>query len=237
PFMDKPLPERCNLLVELSALRWQQKSGFAAKRLGRADWSTCCHQSVLEVLGYSRNRTVMHKVASHYAIVDFADSSDADSIYHQFDGDWRLSGCRPANHPKLRLKQYAQICSADSNWPGQLLDILRNSPQIELENAAEFRKAARTKELLSVISEQVFQGVIGSKRLNTLLCDAVFPLAHNVLGEGWQHCWQHWYPGDYPDAFSRFYRKAGLADTPVPMSNGMLQGILVLFASRGDLLE
>ena len=102
---------------------------------------------------------------------------------------------------------------------------------------SEFRKAAGTKELQALIAQDVFQGMIGSKRLNTLVCDAIFPLASIALDGEWRAYWQHWYPGDYPDAFIRFYRQAGLADARIPMSNGMMQGILALLAGQGEALH
>jgi len=112
---------------------------------------------------------------------------------------------------------------------------------VEPVDAAEsgaFRKSARTKELHRRLSEEVFQGVIGEKRLNTLLCDAIFPLAQAAgVGESWANHWQHWYTGDYPDSFARFYRQAGLTDARFPMSNGMMQGILLLFAGKGEALD
>lgn len=236
-FMEKSLPEQWALLERLAALRWEQKSNFAEKRLSLADWASCCHQSTLEVMGYARNRAVMHKIAAHYSIADFAAGIDTDTVFEEFRDVWKLSGCRPANHPKLRLRQYAQISAANPDWPDRLMGYLKATTPTDVNEPAAFRKMANTKELLEGISGNVFQGVIGSKRLNTLLCDAIFPLAHAALGEGWQAYWQHWYPGDFPDSFSRFYRQAGLADTHVPMSNGTLQGILLLFASKGELLE
>lgn len=235
-FMELSSSERRSLLDKLSVERWQQKTGYARKRLDRSYWARCCHGSTLEVLGYARNRGVMHKIASRYSIADFSNDLDAEAVFEAFRADWKLSGCRPANHPKLRLQQYARICAANPDWPDQLLKCLQDAPAAESGNTAEFRKAAGTKDLHSLISENVFQGIIGSKRLNTLLCDAIFPLMHEATGGQWREYWQHWYPGDFPDAFARFYRQAGLADARFPMSNGQMQGILALFASKGAAL-
>lgn len=237
-FMQKSLPERRSILERVSLERWKQKFNFATKRLGRADWSLCCHESTLEVMGFARNRGVMHQVATRYSIADFASGINTDAVFEEFRDAWRLSGCRPANHPKLRLKQYARICQAKYDWPDQLLEYLRAVVATELAQPAEFRKAAGAKELLNQISEEVFQGMIGSKRLNTLLCDAIFPLAHASALDGcWKAYWQHWYPGDFPDAFTRFYRQAGLVEARIPMTNGIMQGILLLFASKGEALD
>ncbi len=236
-FIQKPLPERRRLLAELASFRWQQKLGFADKRLSRADWARCCHESTLEVMGYARNRGVMHHIAARYSLDDFCCGIDTDAVFEDYRKDWRLSGCRPANHPKLRLRQYAAICNANPDWPDQLLQCLKGSELVDSAAPADFRKAADTKELLRCISEAVFRGMIGSKRLNTLLCDAVFPLAGVVLDARWQAYWQHWYPGDFPDALTRIYRQADLAERANPMSNGALQGFLVLFSSQGEALD
>jgi hypothetical protein len=179
----------------------------------------------------------MHKVASRYAIADFAGGLDTDSVYEAFREEWKLSGCRPANHPKLRLRQYARICAANPDWPIRFRELLEKANATDSATTAEFRKVAETKTLLASVSEVVFQDVIGNKRLNSLLCDAIFPLASSVIKGQWYAYWQHWYPGDYPDAFTRFYRQAGLANTRSPMSNGIMQGILALFASKGEALD
>lgn len=236
-FMAKPLSERRSLIEELSAVRWEQKAEFARKRLERADWARCCHESTLEVLGFARNRSAMAKIASRYSLADFANGLDSDQVYGEFQEEWKLSGCRPANHPKLRLQQYARICAVHPDWPNQLGQCLQKAAATNSAEPAAFRKVARTKELHSLLSRQVFQDRIGSKRLNSLLCDAIFPLAHSVVGGRWDAYWQHWYPGDFPDAFSRFYRQAGLSDTRMPMSNGLMQGILLLFVSKGEVLD
>lgn len=236
-FTDQPLSERRALLDELAACRWEQKLGFSKKRLGRSDWSDCCHTSTLEVMGYARNRTVMHKIASLYSIEDFANGLDPERVFMAFRDEWKLSGCRPANHPKLRLKQYARICVANAEWPNRLQQVLRDASSIDQADTNAFRKAARTRDLESQITGDVFQGTIGSKRLNTLLCDAIFPLAGAALGDQWKDYWMHWYPGDFPSAFGRFYQQAGLGESRVPMSNGSMQGILALYVSKGEALK
>jgi hypothetical protein len=236
-FMQQSLSARRAVVAALAAERWQQKAGFARKRLERADWARCCHESILEVMGLARNRGVMHKVASLHSISDFSSGLDTDQIFEALRQDWKLSGCRPANHPKLRLRQYAAICAANPDWPHRLLAHLSTASAIHSMEPSEFRKAAGTKELQALIAQDVFQGMIGSKRLNTLVCDAIFPLASIALDGEWRAYWQHWYPGDYPDAFIRFYRQAGLADARIPMSNGMMQGILALLAGQGEALH
>ncbi|MFU8847985.1 MAG: DUF2851 family protein [Opitutales bacterium] len=235
-FMAKPLAERRLLLEQLAKGRWQQKCNYAEKRLRRTDWASCCHESTLEVLGLARNRGVMHQIAARYTLADFSRGLDPEHLYASFSGGWKLSGCRPANHPKLRLQQYSALCRANPDWPQKLLESLHQAPLLHVQSPTEFRKNVVSKALQRCLSDDVFQGIIGSKRLNTLLCDGIFPLAALALDPSWAFYWQHWYPGDFPDAFTRFYRQAGLADASLPMSNGSMQGILALFASQGQAL-
>jgi hypothetical protein len=237
PFMEKPLAERRSWIEELSKKRWGQKAAFAGKRLQRADWHRCCHESTLEVLGFARNRSPMHTIAARYSIADFSSRLDTDSVFEELGDDWRLSGCRPANHPKLRLRQYQRICQANPDWPERLAAHLEAAAAPQAGDTADFRKACRTRELQTRIAEEVFQETIGSKRLNSLLCDAIFPLAAGAIPGRWQAYWQHWYPGDFPEAFARFHRQAGLGDARFPISNGLMQGILALFASQGAGLD
>lgn len=237
-FLSKPVSERRALIEDSALRRWEQKVGFARKRLARSDWSTCCHTATLEVMGFSRNRGVMHKIANRYAIGDFANGLEPEEVYREYQDAWKLSGCRPANHPRLRLQQYVRICTANREWPQQLLEAIQTVPQAsggdENDETASFRKYGRTRELQQRLAQQVFQGCIGEKRLNTLLCDMLFPLLSGTLPDGdWQSYWRHWYPGDFPEVFACFYRDSGLAHARQPMSNGALQGILSLFASEG----
>lgn len=236
-FMAKPLAERRVLLEALATERWQLKAGYARKRLEQADWARCCHESTLEVMGFARNRGPMHKIAAAYSIADFSRGLNTQAIFEALRPDWKLSGCRPANHPKLRLRQYAAICAANPNWPDQLLAQLSKFPGSCSSEPTEFRKSAQTKELHERLMQDVFQQKIGSKRLNTLLCDAIFPLAAAMRDGPWVNYWQYWYPGDFPDAFARFYRQAGMASARNPMSNGVMQGILALFSGKGEALE
>ncbi|PXA04657.1 hypothetical protein DDZ13_05655 [Coraliomargarita sinensis] len=235
--MEKSLSERKLLLEQLAVKRWRQKADYARKRLERTDWAGCCHESTLDVLGFARNRSTMHRIASRYTIADFAGSLDTDELYEAYREEWKLSGCRPANHPKLRLKQYARICQANPDWPDKLRQQLSLFSTVDEKETGAFRKAAGTKERQAQISEDVFQNIIGTKRLNSLLSDAIFPLAKVDLKEDYMTYWQHWYPGDYPDAFSRFHRQAGFSAARIPMSHGMMQGILALFASKGEALD
>jgi hypothetical protein len=234
-FLERSIVERRAILAGLAAERWVQKRAFAAKRLEAWGWARCCHQSVLEVLGYARNRAAMHKIAMRYSRADFTEGVDIEQIFEDFRMDWKLSGCRPANHPKLRLQQYASICGANPDWPEQLSRVLSGAVMTDESDVAPFRKATGAKDFEARISQEIFQGVIGSKRLGSLLCDAVFPLADCALPLNWEGYWQHWYPGDYPGAFSRFYRQAGLTEVKSPpISNGTMQGILALFMNKGE---
>jgi len=233
-FVARPVSERRAILAELAAARWRQKVAYRKKRLLAIGWSRACHESALEVLGYARNRGVMHKIAQSLAAADFGTGLDTGELFERYRGEWKLSGCRPANHPKVRLEQYARICRANPDWPDQLREVLTRAIHSQEREVAAFRKSTQSKELERVIAEKVFQGVIGDKRLSTLLCDAIFPLAESEFGAGWAPYWQAWYAGDFPGGFARFHRQGGLVDRREPVSNGIMQGILGLFLNKGQ---
>jgi len=223
-----PLHERQQLIEQLSHKRWKEKAAFAAKRLKRHSWQQCCHECALEVLGYSRNRSPMNRIAGRYSIEFFAQELDIERAFIEENDSWRLKSIRPANHPKLRLQQYANVCRNNPQWPEQVMKILADLNSRPCKNTSVFRKENATKALQNKISEVVFSGQIGEKRLNTLLCDALFPLAEAALQIKTEDYWLHWYPGDYPASLGRTIKNLSLAQSGIPVSNGLCQGLLRL---------
>ena len=221
-----PLEKREALLGDFAERRWEQKVGFARRRLDESGWQDTCHQSALEVLGYARNRSAMNRVASRYSIADFSGNLEPDAIYEEFSDYWKLKGMRPVNHPRVRLRQYSEICRARPDWPEQLLTLLQKLPAMKpaMETKA-FRRLNNTKAIREAVSSDVFSGVLAEKRLNTLLCDALLPLvsAAGIVTE--KDYWLNWYPGDMP---ASLVRSAGELKHPtMPLSNGFLQGMLL----------
>lgn len=233
-FMEHPLKTRRAKLVVGAESRWARKVDFARKRLAGASWREACHQYCLEVLGYARNRAPMSRVALSYSIEDFASGrATAETLFGEERAHWRLSGLRPANHPIYRLAQYAAICQAHPDWPERLHRVLATlrADDTVLSGAA-FRKACALPQLIERISTEVFAGTISAKRLNTLICDGLLPLAAAAGMGAVEDYWLHWPAGDAPDALYRFLKQAQVIDRAEPFSNGQLQGGLHLLISR-----
>jgi hypothetical protein len=233
-FMQQPLQQRRAILNEGAELRWARKVSFAEKRLSGASWAEACHQYCLEVLGYARNRAPMSRLALSHTIEDFAAGhAIPELLFEEERANWRLSGLRPANHPKHRLAQYAAICLARPDWPARLWDVLATCEPCDAElSGAAFRKAQGLPGLTERISKEVFADTISAKRLNTLICDALLPLAQAAGLAELGAYWCHWPAGDAPDALYRFLKQAQVIDRAEPFSNGHLQGGLHLLISQ-----
>lgn len=234
-FLALPRADRQERLAQEALLRWQQKLNFARQRLGHAEWSQVCHQMCLEVLGYSRNRAVMARIALKYSLRDFQTGElKVEELMQEFAADWRLNGLRPANHPQQRLRQYMAIVAAQPDWPLRLAGLLRSLPllTVECDDSRSFRKHNALAQLQQSIAADVFSDQIGTGKLNTLVCDALLPLAGAADFCDAEPYWWHWYPGDAPDALRRFLKQAELTDYANPQCNGANQGALALFLRR-----
>lgn len=214
--------------------RWARKVGFAEKRLSGATWRDACHQYCLEVLGYARNRAPMSRLALNYSIEDFASgAAEPETLFEEETSHWRLSGLRPANHPKHRLRQYAGICRAYPDWPERLERIFTAREDADASlSGARFRKAYSVTGLIEQISTDVFANQLSARRLNTLICDAALPLSQAAGLAETKPYWLHWPAGDAPVALHRFLKQAQIINRTEPFSNGQVQGGLHLLITR-----
>ncbi len=234
-FLEQPLTVRQQRIREQAERRWGQKLGYAGKRLADADWSEACHQFCLEVLGYARNRAPMSRLALEHPLAHFQRGSlSADALFEEQAEAWRLSGLRPANHPRRRLAQYIELVKKRPDWPARLIEALRRFPPTTGDMpAVRFRRTYQVARLREALAETVFGNCIGARRLNTMICDAFFPLAAAAGLLEAQPYWEHWLPGDAPDALRRFLKHAQITGRINPQSNGSNQGALALSLSRG----
>ncbi len=245
-FIDQPLEKRMQSLKEHALTRWQQKLAYAKQRLRSEGWEAACHSYALEVLGYKRNRAPMLRLAAKYPLDQMRrmlregrtssagnPELDANQLFYEESGHWKLNGLRPANHPRKRLAQYLEILDRQPNWPDLLTECLKKFPSALAEDStASFRRASKLSELCNEISESLFCSVISEKRLNTLIVDALLPLATAAkLLDGCAY-WQHWLTGDSPSALALFLKRAGVLNRQNPMSNGAIQGALALFLDQ-----
>jgi hypothetical protein len=233
-FVQQPLAQRLCLLQQQAERRWAQKVRYAQQRLQRAGWEMACHQYALEVLGYKRNRAPMLRLADACPLsVWRAGTVDVDELFAGEASRWRLQGLRPANHPRRRLRQYLRVVERNPHWPDRLADCLQGMPrQSAALSTPDFRKAVGLTKLHGMLHASIFSHAIGATRLNTLMVDAILPLATAaglLDGHGY---WMHWPPGDSPAALRRFLKHSAVRSRQRPHSNGWHQGALALFLSR-----
>ncbi len=243
-----PLEKRRYLLKQQMRRRWQQKLAYAKGRLVAHGWEAACHSYALEVLGYKRNRTPMLRLAERHPLAHMLETLfehqtsnaerrtlTADELFKEEADSWKLNGLRPANHPRKRLGQYLEVVMKQPHWPDRLMDCLQQFPVAATEfNTAAFRKAVGLPGLNKGLGKFVFDSIISEKRLNTLVVDAILPLA-TVAGwfDGSQY-WMHWFAGDSPDALRHFLKHIGVCNRQNPLSNGLIQGALGLFLDQGS---
>lgn len=224
-----PQYQRRELLRQQARLRWQHKRGYAARRLERDGWENVCHQMCLEVLGYRRNRATMSALAMRHPLHEWP-KLNPGALLNERRGEWKLAGLRPANHPGRRLEQYATLCRERPDWPERWRHLMqgRQAPDPRSpEPTGAARKALRLATLRKAIDDGITVGTIGGTRLDTLVVDALLPLAAAAFGRDFFALWFHWYVGDLPDGLRTFTKQTGVAAPPQwPYSNGLMQGAL-----------
>ena len=225
------LNERLACLLEHGRERWEKKLTHAQKRLSGEDWSEACHQFALEILGYRRNRAPMATISLSHSLSELTVYQvDAETLFNELAGDWKLAGLRPANHPKNRLGQYLDLVKARPDWPIRLLKISCDTSGDE----SVTRKSLGISRLRDRIATDVLSGNIGGSRLDTLVVDGFLPLLAAKQNTDLFPYWFHWYAGDFPTKLKTFLRSAEIAGpgTGEAFSNGLLQGALGYFLQK-----
>ena len=229
---------RRDALVSKAKERWDLKLHFAGQRLAKLGWEGACHQTAMEVMGYARNRIPMLMVASRFGLAELrARSMDVDALWQAGEGKWRTNGCRPANHPWLRLRQYLDWSRAKKDWTRSLLELaeqLDGSADGCFGCRAEYgfvskRKAVGVADFSRRLDDKVLGGKVGGAKRATLVCDGFLPLLSQASGRDAFALWFHWHAGDGPDScVDELKRLQILQPHLIPMSNGWLQGALAL---------
>ena len=230
------------IIREKSGVRWRLKQRFAAERLSEVGWAQACHQMMLEVLGYSRNRAVMHRIALEHPLTLSQPSWNAVDVFESHRDEWKLKGFRPANHPLKRLQSYQKILEVNPDWPRKFLlkahQLMRNVEKARSdglpESTCELRKRCHLLPWIESIKESVFENQIGGNRLHTLFCDALLPLLSASTERGhWFDAWYAWPAGDYPDRLT-VIAKSLRAHSPCDKcnSNGWMQACLQLMLEQ-----
>lgn len=247
------LDEQRSRLGECAAARWQQKVYYAEKRITRLGWREACHQTALEILGYRFNRSSMLALAAEYTLDQWpaaAAGAALNPLYLAFAEKWNHQAVRPANHPKTRLRQYAEWTQAVPDWPEKLeavftqLSGLRDKLHPTTSGSSadseddwatrpstpEFRKRVHLPKEITQMAKTVCGGKIGGTRLQTLFADGFWPLlaARRRSEESTLKLyWFHGYCGDVPESSPQLLGALGLTNrSSTPLCHGLAQGLL-----------
>jgi hypothetical protein len=214
-----------NDVVELAQIRWEQKKKFAKQKLKFAPFKQVLHESFLEALGYRRNRSPMLRIAQLYPWQEWSTKVvSASDLYHSETG-WKTKGQRPANHPKVRLKQYAKLWKVNPDWISQTEDT--KIPQRK-NNVYLNRETLGLHALRKIWKEEILVQSFGARKIDTLWIDVCLPILSVFHGKDYFDAWYYWPPGDFPLFLRSFVKEAEVAGNcrKNPFSNGVLQAAL-----------
>jgi len=218
--------------------RWRQKVHFARRRVERLGWNEACHQAALETLGYRFNRVPMLKVAVRMPLASWgAGTVDIDALIGDPTVRWSMQGVRPANHPRVRLHQYAVWSGAQPAWPERLDRLAGVFPSLPVEEKASptvaWRKQAELPRLRALVAREITGDAVHGTRLDNLICDGFLPLWCAHTGRNYSGVWFHWYAGDLPPRLKTALRTLGVFDRRTqPACHGFAQGLLGWMLAR-----
>lgn len=209
--------------------RHDAKLRFARHRIIADESEPTAHRLLLETLGLRRNRAPMSDLAQNHPVADFA-KLDADRLFDEMAGRWKLAGVRPANHPRARLRTYGELARQRPHWPEDVRRFFAALPHAgdadELGDTAAFRKQTGLTRLRETLASEIFAGAVGGTRLDTLVVDALLPWAEAATGRDLFSYWYHWPMGDAPERIPETLATLGLTGRGRPASNGLFQGLL-----------
>ncbi|MDO8542740.1 MAG: DUF2851 family protein [Opitutaceae bacterium] len=224
-----PAPELGVLLRRHSLDRWRQKVHFARLRIQRLGWEAACHHAALEILGYRFNRPPMLRIAAEHPLAEWGGGEvQPDELYQAETGGWSLQGVRPANHPRTRLRQYANWTRQRPGWPAELDALAAALPVASAEvPTREARHRNKFPDLRERLAREVGGDSVGGTRLDNLICDGVLPLVAARTGFDAHGIWFHWFVGDLPPVLMTGLRALGVCDGRAqPACHGVAQGLL-----------
>ncbi len=220
--------ELAGLLRRHAERRWRQKVHFAQVRVQRLGWEAACHQAALEILGYRFNRAPMLRLAAAWPLGCWAQGVlEVERLVGAEETAWSLQGVRPANHPRLRLRQYAAWTQARADWPARLATLGRVWPVLPLAATTGTTRAThRLAALRQGLAIEICAAAVGGTRLDNLVCDGFLPLVAAASGRDLGGMWFHWYPGDWPPTLRRALRNLGATGgRGQPFAHGLGQGL------------
>ncbi len=219
-----------NEMEEFILSRWLGKTRFAKTRLSKQGWRGITHQWFLEVLGYQRNRSPMVRISYQFPWEAWRDGEIDPFLVFNSQNDWRLSGCRPANHPFERIKQYSELWERNPGW---MDDFYQISDLIKETSTDLGKDRKKLSKLVNYWRQTVLGGVFASGKANTLWVDCALP----VLSASHQidafDLWKKWPAGDSPKNFREWAKLIGWTDPHRKkyFTNGLVQCIIGVFSS------
>ncbi|HXC02595.1 MAG TPA: DUF2851 family protein [Opitutaceae bacterium] len=225
------------LLRRCAEMRWRQKVHFARLRLARLGWESACHHAALEILGYRFNRAPMLRVATAWPLSAWsAGEGTADEAFDAEKNRWSGQGARPANYPRVRLRQYARWTRERPDWPARLEVLACNLPADFGANAgstADFRRVHALARLRDRLAREICADAVGGTRLDNLVCDGFWPLLAACGADGFFAWWFHWPTGDLPPQVTGALRALGVfTHRTKPACHGFAQGMLGWLLAR-----
>jgi hypothetical protein len=225
------------LLRRCAWRRWQQKVHFARLRIARLGWESACHHAALEILGYRFNRAPMLRVATAWPLSVWPKGEGMSG--EAFDAEknrWSVQGSRPANHPRVRLRQYAAWAHRRPDWPARL-EALANALPAGSGTAdmstVDFRRAHALAKVRARIAREICADAVGGTRFDNLVCDGFWPLLAVRGADGFFAWWFHWPPGDLPPQVTNALRALGVSTHRAkPACHGFAQGMLGWLLAR-----
>jgi hypothetical protein len=227
-----PAAAVCSLLHAQAVQRWRQKVRFAQRRVERLSWTGACHHAALEILGYRFNRAPMLKIAVRAPLKAWREGMvDAGALFAAEASAWSLQGVRPANHPRVRLGQYAAWVRANPEWPETLAKLAGGFPlrsgEGGVENTTIVRRRLGLPALRDRLAQEITAGAVGGTRIDNLVCDGFLPLLAARMELDLFPLWFHWFAGDLPPRLIVVLRSLGVFTRRAqPACHGLAQGLL-----------
>ena len=145
-------------------------------------------------------------------------------------GAWSLQGVRPANHPRVRLRQYAGWTQRRRDWPVRLAalgDHLPAGQSCADADTVEYRRRHGLAGLRRRLADELCADAVAGTRFDNLCSDGFLPLLAARTGGELGGLWFHWRAGDMPAPWLRALRELGVSGRRnAPACHGTAQGLL-----------
>jgi hypothetical protein len=205
--------------------------------MARLGWTEACHHAALEILGYRFNRVPMLKIAARAPLADWVGGAvDVASLFAAEGASWTLQGVRPANHPRVRLGQYASWTGTMPDWPKRLEGLgneFNTQPIPSGLPTSIVRRRHGLPELRAHLATEIVAEAVGGTRLDNLVCDGFLPLLATKIERELFPLWFHWFVGDLSPRLHLVLKSLAVFDGHAqPACHGLAQGLLGWMLAR-----